>query len=360
MNRLFQLKETILPNILANLNYENLEFVILDYNSEDGMEEWVKANLGNYIDIGKVVYYKTLQPKVFNHSHAKNLAFKLASGDIVCNINADHFIGNDFAFYVNQQYCRDSDIVITPIPKFWSDGYSAPKDVFGKVCVKKADFMRIHGFDERMQTYGFEDFDFINRLEMSGIKRSILRDPVFLKYLSHNEARFSVDEFYETLDKILIQYIDYSSSNLIFMFNNGLFEMGKLIDHSCVNAHDFRYSHLKEDHRFEYSIEGSVWKPGIYFKDGNGDIIFSADSGDCFKMYNKLGFYECKSHDTIGRFYDLLDPIAREQVLDFHYLFKNRSLLELNIIRNEIQPNNNVFGKGVIYKNFSVDQVEVL
>src|SRR5688500_144474 len=106
MNRSHHLKQTFLKNIEDNIGYENLEFILLDYNSEDDMEEWVKENLLQHIASGKVVYYKTFEPLAFKHSHAKNLVFKLANNDILCSINADHFAGENFAHYVNESFAN--------------------------------------------------------------------------------------------------------------------------------------------------------------------------------------------------------------------------------------------------------------
>jgi hypothetical protein len=74
MNRLHQLKQTLMQNIADNADYEQLEFVVLDYNSKDGMEEWVKQNLAGQIKTGRVVYYKTIEPESWSPSHSKNLA----------------------------------------------------------------------------------------------------------------------------------------------------------------------------------------------------------------------------------------------------------------------------------------------
>ncbi|KKL80749.1 hypothetical protein LCGC14_2001600, partial [marine sediment metagenome] len=41
MGRLYNLKETLPKNIEANGEYPNVEFVILDYNSSDGLGDWV-------------------------------------------------------------------------------------------------------------------------------------------------------------------------------------------------------------------------------------------------------------------------------------------------------------------------------
>src|SRR5690242_208595 len=85
MNRLYQLVKTLPENIKDNENYDNLEFIILDYNSEDGMEQWMRENMSDYILKGRVIYYRTPDPKSWSPSHSKNLAFKLANGHILCN-----------------------------------------------------------------------------------------------------------------------------------------------------------------------------------------------------------------------------------------------------------------------------------
>ena len=166
MNRLHQLEQTLIKNIEDNNSYNEVEFVVLDYNSQDGMEEWVKQNLSSYINTGKLVYYKTTEPQKWSPSHSKNLAFKLATGDIICNIWSDYFTGKDFAEFVNRSYQNDPNIVMTPIDFHKTKpGYHPPGDVLGKVCVRKTDFLKVHGFDERMDRHGFEDYDFVNRLD---------------------------------------------------------------------------------------------------------------------------------------------------------------------------------------------------
>ena len=55
MNRVHQLKETLLKNINDNGDYDNLEFTILNYNSLDGMDEWLKENMQIYLSSGKIV-----------------------------------------------------------------------------------------------------------------------------------------------------------------------------------------------------------------------------------------------------------------------------------------------------------------
>src|SRR6187402_755906 len=104
MNRLHQLKETLKANIIDNEDYEQLEFILLDYNSKDGLEVWVKENFYDFIATGRLIYYRTDLPQNWDPSHSKNVAFKLASGEIICNLWADYFAGAGFASYINEQF----------------------------------------------------------------------------------------------------------------------------------------------------------------------------------------------------------------------------------------------------------------
>ena len=56
MNRLYHLKETLIKNIEDNISYEKLEFILLDYNSTDGLEDWVKSNMKDYIEKDSLKY----------------------------------------------------------------------------------------------------------------------------------------------------------------------------------------------------------------------------------------------------------------------------------------------------------------
>ena len=359
MNRLEQFSNTILQNIIDNKDYENLEFIILDYNSRDGLAQWCKENLQCYIETGKVIYYRTEQPTVFKHSHAKNVAFRLASGDIVCNINADHYTGKNFASYINYEFDKRGSIVLTPISEVNSNSKSLPKDLLGKVCVRKKDFLRVNGFDEGMVTYGFEDYDFINRLEMTGIKRVMLDKDEYCKYLSHSDLeRFSLEEMYSSLYKILIHYISPSASNIIFMYDTGKFEMGKLVDYATYGSSDFRYSYLKRNYVFEYGIETLRWVNGDWVKVPNSkNILCLLVTGNKFELTPKKERYETIFDGVSATFYDISNLDLKEELLNFHYLFKNRSLLEHNLVNGKVCPNSGSFGQASVCKNFDINSI---
>lgn len=101
MNRLEDLSKTLPKNIEDNKDYPNVEFVLLDYNSSDGLGNWVKDNLMEYINKGVLNFYRTEEPKYFSMSISRNIAFMVAQGDIVNNVDADNFTNIGFASYLN-------------------------------------------------------------------------------------------------------------------------------------------------------------------------------------------------------------------------------------------------------------------
>lgn len=358
MNRLHQLKETLLSNISDNEDYNNLQFVLLDYNSADGMGDWVQANMSDYITSGKLVYYRTNEPLVFNHSHSKNLAFKLADGDVVCNVNADHYCGKGFARYINEAFNREENIVLTTIDfhKTTLD-YHPPKDVFGKVCVSKQDFLKVKGFDERMNRYGFEDWDFVNRLEMINVKRVLIDNLSYLKFISHgDEERYSVDRSH--LQGVYTRYCTPAASEFIFLYKNSRFEKGMLIDNATAGSDNYQYAFQKRDYRYPYTVKEPGWETGNWEPAPGNNMLFVPDHGNRFTLCSALpeNPYSLRDAQTGMDFYEVVESASIENILGFNYLFYNRSLMEKSIANKTPVVNLHGFGEAAVFKNFRFDK----
>ena len=355
MNRLHQLKETLLINIEDNQDYDELEFIVLDYNSQDGMEQWIKDNMSKFIESGKVIYYRTPDPDSFSHSHSKNLAFKLATGDIVCNINADNYTGFRFANYINELYNIDDNIMLTPLDHFKKKkDFSPPPDVMGKVCVKRVDFLKVKGFDERMINYGSEDRDFANRIEMAGVKRVLIEDFAFLKFIPHdNEERFSTKK---TINNIHAVYSNYSTpnlSNVIFLYKDSQFQMGTLIDNSTNYANNYAYAFKERDYTFEFSqkeVELGVWEESI----DQDNITLSFNSGsNIYLKKNIINSYTTLNNEDNGFiFHQITNPEIIKSMVFFNRILSNRAIMEQNLNEKRIEVNSGNFGKALVFKNF--------
>lgn len=160
MDRLDDIKQTYMKNIEDNIGYGNIEFILLNYNSKDNLDYWVKSNLINFINSGLVVYYKTTEPKYYSMTHSRNIAFKLATGDIVNNVDGDHFTNKGFVehinFLANQKHKKMVFV-------------KSRQKNRGRLGFFKKDFMWLGGYNEEINGYGFDDEDLIARAFHAGL-----------------------------------------------------------------------------------------------------------------------------------------------------------------------------------------------
>lgn len=180
MGRTMHLKKTYIKNIEDNLSYPNIEFVLLNFGSNDSMDAWVREHLKEYINRGIVMYYHTQEPRKFHASKAKNLSHRLSSGEILVNLDADNYLGKDFAFFTNYLFQRKKNIFL----HFSGRGFRY-YDTCGRIAVKREDFFKVGGYNEAFKSMAYQDIDFIKRLEVTEL-RSIRVDHInFLRTIKH-------------------------------------------------------------------------------------------------------------------------------------------------------------------------------
>ena len=180
MNRLFQLKKTVFKNLRDNEKYPNCEFIILNYNSRDGLHEWVIKNLEQEIELGIVKYYYTQDANGWHAARAKNIAHFLSTGDIVCNLDGDNYTGKDFAFYINYlfQTNPEEDLLLN----FRKDKYYG---TYGRICLRKQTFANLGGYDEDLHAIGGEDTDLVERAIAYNLRYQSIEIGNFLKYIEN-------------------------------------------------------------------------------------------------------------------------------------------------------------------------------
>ena len=162
MGRIHDLIRTLPRNICDNAAYSNLEFVLLDYNSQDGLEQWVAGNMMQYIQSGRLVYARTTEPKYYNMCHSRNVAFKLASGEIVCNVDADNWTGPDFARTLNKLANEQPERAVFA---------KSRQLIRGRIAFYKREWEELlGGYDEDLRNYGHDDRDLVNRALLQGFR----------------------------------------------------------------------------------------------------------------------------------------------------------------------------------------------
>lgn len=163
MNRLVHLKQTILRNIEHSKSYSNVEFILLDYNSNDGLEDWAKENLSEHIEKDKVKFFQTKEPKYWVAAHAKNIAHKMATGDVLVNIDSDILIPVGFCEFIDEAFSFGKKIVMSFESKdpYGNDGCA------GIVGALKEHFYSVNGYDENIYMgWGYDDMNYQFRVRM--------------------------------------------------------------------------------------------------------------------------------------------------------------------------------------------------
>lgn len=167
MGRLEHLKQSLPQNIKDN-DFDGVQFVVLNYGAEKETDEWIKKNFQSEIASGRLKYASFPGPQFFNVGHAKNMAHRLSDGDILCNVDADQFIGKDFAGILSytfdtadQEYKR---IYMRHSRTEMIKNYVDAGEARGKIALKKDDFIRSRGYNEKRPASHGDDGEFAVRL----------------------------------------------------------------------------------------------------------------------------------------------------------------------------------------------------
>jgi hypothetical protein len=185
-----------LPKNLADNPGPDSKFVILDYSSNDGLLDYLRANHTRDIESGKLAVwtYRTNGP--FRMSHAKNMAARLgilAGADILVTVDADNFTGPNLDRFIAEQF-RVPGIFLCPnfpLIKSLPHGPLRPKRGYaGRLAIRAMDFIKAGGYDETFETWRGEDMDMIFRLERMGYMMRHIGNQ-YLETIPHDaEVRF--------------------------------------------------------------------------------------------------------------------------------------------------------------------------
>jgi len=188
--RLHHVYHTLPKNIEDN-THPGTTFVLLDYNSPDDLEGWVRKAMVKHIESGKLLYFKESTADDFLRCHSRNMSFKLAPGAIVCNVDADNYVGKDFDLHLLSLLDRNK-IFANPIRRDIGDNKQDWIDSCGRIAFTKRDFIEIGGYDEQLNLgWGGEDLDLVDRALAIGFTRKDIDKQFIDKFIKHtNEDRF--------------------------------------------------------------------------------------------------------------------------------------------------------------------------
>lgn len=148
-----------LPSNLKLAGSADAEFVVLDYGSTDDVETWIRSNFVDEIGAGLLQFHRVDWPTTFHISHAKNSVHRLARGEIVCSVDADSFLLPDYVVKLREHLSPGQ----TNFLRLKSPDAKAHFSLWGRIALRREHFIRLGGYEELLQGYGYEDSHLIER-----------------------------------------------------------------------------------------------------------------------------------------------------------------------------------------------------
>ena len=185
MNRLYQLKETLPHNLGVIESFDNVELCLVNFNSQDDLNGYIKDNFMQYIESGKLNYFYTKQPQYFHCSIAKNLAHRLGRGEILYNLDGDNFITEENVHRIIEIFDKNENIFLHEVIKRTLK--NSHNGTYGRIALTSKNFHQLRGYDENLLGVSQHDIDIIKRLRklnlcqlnaQSGIKKAILNNKI--------------------------------------------------------------------------------------------------------------------------------------------------------------------------------------
>ncbi|MEJ5052793.1 glycosyltransferase [Sphingobacterium sp. MYb382] len=165
-NRINQIKRTLPKNLADNYSMKHkIDFVLIDFDSTDGLQDWLINNFEKEINEGYLKYYWTDQLPEWHLSIAKNTAHILAKGDILVNLDCDNYTGKNGGKFVLEHMLKYGieSIIFHQFSNTFGDGSC------GRIAVSRKNFLSIGGYNEDFHPMGYQDIDIIIRLMIKGL-----------------------------------------------------------------------------------------------------------------------------------------------------------------------------------------------
>jgi glycosyltransferase involved in cell wall biosynthesis len=187
-NRFHQISKTLRQNLDSNIKDSNdIEFVLVDFDSKDGLSDWIIGNFQKEIESGYLKYFFCQSLPNWDCSVAKNTSHVLASGQVLVNLDCDNFTGpNGGKFILKQFALYGPRLLLHQASGNIGDGS------FGRISIMKRLFLAIGGYDQSFAPMAYQDTDLILRLIEFGLIYIVKSNPSFNKaiYNTKDEGIF--------------------------------------------------------------------------------------------------------------------------------------------------------------------------
>jgi predicted glycosyltransferase involved in capsule biosynthesis len=181
---MWQIKQTLPQNLKDNASMKGqIDFILVDFGSADGLKEWVLENFKQEIEEGYLKFFYTEELEHWHASVAKNTAHVLSESDVVVNLDCDNFTGKDGGKFVldNMLEYGIQNVVIHQLSNDAWDGS------FGRIALSRKNFVDIGGYDESFEPMAYQDNDLLIRAIIGGAKYLQLEDGRYNKTIRNDK-----------------------------------------------------------------------------------------------------------------------------------------------------------------------------
>jgi|SRR5215472_2099048 len=182
------IRQTLPANLDSN-TIPDVKFVLLNYSSPDGLEEYIRLNHWRDIADGRLAFYTYPTTGPFRMAHAKNMAHRLAimeGADVLVNLDADNYTGPSFDKYIAERMRRPERFMFAQMIRG-----VLPRGISGRIAVHKTAFLKAGGYDEKYETWAPDDKDFNARLQRLGYEPQKIENEYLLAINHNDKKRFS-------------------------------------------------------------------------------------------------------------------------------------------------------------------------
>lgn len=264
----------------------------------------------------------------------------MAEGEVVCNLDAGNYLGRGFAEFMLKEFNNKERLFYTSNLCY--------RDVFGRVCLERKEFVEARGYNEVFVGYGLEDVEFFNRLLCRGLVQEIFNQKEFYNVLMHaDEERIAQEFLLKKLQSVYLDYINPYSTRVLMLYKGQRFGIGVIQNNIAMNYnHPDESDMLKQciGDKYRLVIKGE-WKEGIWDEMENGirlnfkdEEMILRNKSNCLYDFNHQ-YYKVKDANLI-----VVIVMGVTEAINY---------LKMKKMDNDCKTvNPNGFGQGIVYRNF--------
>lgn len=219
-------RDSLIISLNSWLKCENIkEIIIVDWTSDNPIDDIIKLD-------SRIKVIRVEGQEYFNLSHPLNLAAGIASEEYILKVDTDYIINPYYNFFDDYNIGETEFVSGIKLPEnfeHWCEqtqtyniklAESSAEEIFeyvssysplfkylkGLLLVKKSYFECIGGYDECIQSYGWEDDNISERLKLFGLTQRKIKNDLTLIHIPHpDKNRYQhcknydpeVEKFYE-------------------------------------------------------------------------------------------------------------------------------------------------------------------